>query len=96
MELAVGALVTFIATLIITESYLFGWLRQWSFRANKYLGTLFSCFLCLGVWIGLLVASVFHDSLTSILLAGLSYQGLAYIIYVIVKLAEDARIRLQR
>jgi hypothetical protein len=96
MDLIIGALVTFIVTLVITESYLFGWLRRGSQRLNRHLGVLFSCFLCLGIWVGFAVAWVQHYHLTSILGYGLAYQGLAYVIYTLVKLAEDARIRLQR
>ncbi len=43
-------------TVIVTESLLFGPLRERIARRSRYLGELVSCFLCFGTWTGLALA----------------------------------------
>lgn len=95
ISLVFGALVVLIVTTIVTESFLFTWLRQMTAWANKHLGYLFSCFLCFGTWVGLMVGYLldgpFHPALN-----GLAYHGLAYLTWVGLQLVNDLRIRIQR
>jgi threonine/homoserine/homoserine lactone efflux protein len=95
VSLVYGALVTMIVTIIVTESYLFGPVRSLAHRVSRHLGVLFGCFLCFGTWVGLAVGWLLPGEIHWAL-AGLAYQGLAYLIWTGVRLVDDLRIKLQR
>lgn len=93
--LVYGALITFTATVVVTESFLFAPVRAGATRVGRYLGVLVSCFLCMGVWVGWGVAYL-TDPQGRWWLVGLAYQGLAYLLWISKSVLEDVRIRLQR
>lgn len=48
-------------TFIITQSYLFKYIREYFIKHNRYLGKLFSCTMCMGFW-SLLIVLLFKYS----------------------------------
>ena len=58
-ELFLLGLVCWVVTTIIVESELFQPLRDWVGMRSRWFGYLFRCHLCVGVWIGLLLAAMF-------------------------------------
>lgn len=95
MQLAVGALVTFIVTTIVTESYLFGPVRRAAQAVSRHLGVLFGCFLCFGTWVGFGVAFLAGGPLERWYIDGLAFQAIAFLVHALVGLIDDIRQRLQ-
>ena len=51
---------------LITQAEVFGGLRDWAKRRNpRFLGYLFSCFVCLSLWFSFLVVALLHSPLFS-------------------------------
>ena len=96
VQVLVGALATLIVTVIVTESYLFHPVRSLAHRASRHLGVLFGCFLCFGTWVGLGVGWLIGGPARLWFINGLAFHGLAYLIWTVVQMVNDVRIRLQR
>ena len=96
MTLVCGALITLLVTSIITESYIFGPVRGFAHKVSVHIGVLFSCFLCMGTWVGVATGLLLLDDWQQGLAYGLAFQGLAYLLHTLRSLADDARVRLQR
>lgn len=95
MTLVYGTLVVYVATLIVTESYLFRPARELAHRISPHLGVLFSCNMCFGTWVGLAIGWLLPGPFQW-WVDGLAFQGLAFIVWSLTGLVSDIRIRLQR
>ncbi|HEX5417351.1 MAG TPA: hypothetical protein VFZ25_16925 [Chloroflexota bacterium] len=47
-------------TIIVVESLIFKGFREWVARRSSYLGSLVSCHLCFGTWVGFFLALLFR------------------------------------
>lgn len=95
MTLVYGALVVFLVTIIVTESYLFRPVRHLAHQISPHLGVLFSCNLCFGTWVGLAVGWFLAGPMPW-WADGLAFQGLAHIVWMLSGLVDDIRTHLQR
>lgn len=96
MTLLIGAMVVFVVTTIVVDSYLFGPVRRLAHRASPHLGVLFGCFLCMGTWVGWLLAWWLGGPTGVWFADGLAFHGLALLAHHATKLVEDLRVYLQR
>lgn len=79
-------------TIIITEGWIFKPLRKRLIRFNKTLGKLFSCPLCLGWWVGLILYSVMYNrfGLENIYYA-FSSSSVCYLFYCVLEFLNKER-----
>lgn len=96
VQVLVGALASLIVTVIVTESYIFRPVRSLAHRMHVHIGVLFSCFLCMGTWVGLGLGWLLEGPSDWWFVNGLAFHGLAYLLWTVVRLVDDLRIRLQR
>ena len=61
VELFINVVVGASATLIITSSFLFDGIRTRAEKISENLGYLFGCPMCMGVWVGALVAIAYGN-----------------------------------
>lgn len=95
MGLISAALVCWLATMIVCESFLFEPVRALAERVHHKIGYLFNCTLCMGTWVGLATAFAFpqvrplgHRVFLGWLGASLAIKAIAHLIYIAQKLVE--------
>lgn len=93
--LVAAALVCWLGTMIVCESFLFEPVRNLAMRLHAKLGYLFNCTLCMGVWVGLATAVAFPQvrpldhGFVGWIGAALAIKAIAHLIYVGQKLSES-------
>lgn len=66
-------------TIVITNGYITEKLRYWVLEKNNFFGTLFSCSMCIGFWVGLLYSIFLREQpIKESLLFGFSISLMAH------------------
>ena len=55
LDFIIFLLATFGLTMIVTNSFLFKWVRNWADTKNIYISKLFKCNQCFGFWAAIIV-----------------------------------------
>lgn len=98
MSVVYAGLACWVATLIVTSSFLFQDLRSWLATRQELgpvwfkLAYLFHCHLCFGVWVALAIAlfipPVVSSGVAGWLITALAIKGIGHLTYIVQKAGE--------
>jgi hypothetical protein len=80
MDLILFSLISYGITTIVTQSKIFGWLRDWAEGVSPYWSSLVRCPMCFGFWCGIFLSLCLFSPVGYIwgidnLLQGLFFDG---------------------
>ena len=99
-----AGMVNWLATLIITEGKIFQPVRDLAATKGEYVRYLASCYLCAGVWVGIIEAVFFAvmkveqpwHAWVLLVANALLYKAIGHLIFIMQRLAEAVTNRINR
>jgi len=99
-----AGMVNWLATLIITEGKIFEPVRNYAATKGEYIRYLASCYLCAGVWVGIIEAVFFAvmkveqpwHAWVLLLANALLYKAIGHLIFIVQRVLEAVSNRLNR